>query len=96
MSDIESLKAQIAALKAQQTTKGSPLTVKVGDKGTINVYGLGRFPVCLYLTQINRITELFNSDSFKQFVATNAQLIEANAEYSKKVKLEAKLAELKG
>jgi hypothetical protein len=37
-----------AKLKAGQ---GHKLTVKVGEKGAISVYGLGRFPLTLYKSQ---------------------------------------------
>jgi hypothetical protein len=76
---IAELEKQIAALKAQipQVKIGANadgkggLTVKIGEKGTLNVYGLGRFPVCLYVTQAAKLNELMNSESFKQFVAAN-------------------------
>ena len=45
----EELLAEIAELKRQQSegrTKGS-LEFRVGDKGGVSVYGLGRFPVTL-------------------------------------------------
>lgn len=71
-NQIQELQKQIEALKATiPQAKCGELTVKIGDKGTVNVYGLGRFPVCLYAGQVNKLTELFNSDSFKQFLASN-------------------------
>ena len=41
-------KAENAKLKASGQSK---LTVKVGEKGGISVYGFGRFPMTLYKSQ---------------------------------------------
>ena len=71
-AQIQELQKQIEALKATiPQSKVGDLTVKIGDKGTVNIYGLGRFPVCLYATQVNKLTELFNSPSFKEFLASH-------------------------
>jgi hypothetical protein len=73
-AQLKALQEQIKALQAQvpqvKTDKG--ITVKIGEKGTVNVYGLGKFPVCLYTSQIAKLVELFNSDVFKTFLASNA------------------------
>ena len=45
-SQIDALKAQQSALK-RQLPKG-PVTLRVGDKGGVSVYGVQRFPVTLY------------------------------------------------
>jgi hypothetical protein len=55
------LRAQIAALTAQnevlkaRAEKSSSLSVKIGEKGGLSVYGLGRFPVTLYKSQWIRL-----------------------------------------
>lgn len=60
------LRAQIEALKAKPAGK---LTLKVSEKGGISVYGLGRFPVTLYLEQW---VKLFGMDEeFRVFIAEN-------------------------
>jgi hypothetical protein len=48
----EDLMARIAELEKQLESKESgKLEFKVGDKGGVSVYGLGRFPVTLYYEQ---------------------------------------------
>jgi hypothetical protein len=42
---------------AKKTEKG--LTFKVSEKGLVCAYGLGRFPVSLYLTQLVKFAEGF-------------------------------------
>ena len=52
----EELKARVAELEKQagRRQKGS-LEVRVGEKGGVSVYGLGRFPVTLYYEQWIRL-----------------------------------------
>lgn len=77
---IADLQKQIEALKATiPQSKVGDLTVKIGEKGTINVYGLGRFPVCLYATQAVKLNELMNSQGFKEFIAANADKLSFKA-----------------
>jgi hypothetical protein len=48
----EDLMTRIAELEKQLESKESgKLEFKVGDKGGVSVYGLGRFPVTLYYEQ---------------------------------------------
>jgi hypothetical protein len=48
----EDLMARIAELeKKLESKQGGKLEFKVGDKGGVSVYGLGRFPVTLYYEQ---------------------------------------------
>jgi hypothetical protein len=48
----EDLMARISELEKQLGTKQSgKLVFKIGDKGGVSVYGLGRFPVTLYYEQ---------------------------------------------
>lgn len=52
----------ILDLLAKQSAqrKVNKLTLKVGAKGGISVYGMGRFPITAYASQIERMgTELF-------------------------------------
>ena len=54
----EELLARIAELekKAEGRKKGT-LEFRVGEKGGVSVYGLGRFPVTLYYEQWIRLLE---------------------------------------
>ncbi len=48
----EELKAQLEqAQKQLSSKKGGALDFRVGEKGGVSVYGLGRFPVTLYYEQ---------------------------------------------
>jgi hypothetical protein len=46
----EELKARVAELERKDGRSGN-LEFKVGEKGGVSVYGLGRFPVTLYYEQ---------------------------------------------
>ena len=52
------LLAQVEALKAQLASASKPkaLTLKVSEKGALSIYGLGRFPITLYLSQFNKLS----------------------------------------
>ena len=52
----EELKARLAEMESQKGTKRSgALDFRVGEKGGVSVYGLGRFPVTLYYEQWTRL-----------------------------------------
>ena len=54
----EELKARLAELEERGTTRRSgELDFKVGEKGGVSVYGLGRFPVTLYYEQWIRLLD---------------------------------------
>jgi hypothetical protein len=57
----EELLARIAELekKGEGRKKGS-LDFRVGEKGGVSVYGLGRFPVTLYYEQWIRLLDVAN------------------------------------
>jgi hypothetical protein len=44
---------------------------EIGAKGTMNIYGLGRFPVCLYLSQLQGLNSLINTKEFADFINAN-------------------------
>jgi len=53
----EELKARLSQLEKEVDTKkrSGDLIFKVGEKGGVSVYGLGRFPVTLYYEQWIRL-----------------------------------------
>lgn len=54
----EELLARIAELEKQSGSKKSgKLEYRVGEKGGVSVYGLGRFPVTLYFEQWIRLLD---------------------------------------
>jgi len=54
----EDLMARIAQLEKQLGSKQpGNLEFKVGEKGGVSVYGLGRFPVTLYYEQWNKLLD---------------------------------------
>ena len=67
----EELKAKLAQMEKQAETRkrSGALEFKVGEKGGVSVYGLGRFPVTLYYEQWNRL--LGAADDLKKFMEDN-------------------------
>jgi hypothetical protein len=66
----EELLARIAELEKQSGTraKGS-LEFRVGEKGGVSVYGLGRFPVTLYYEQWIRLLDV--AENLRAFLEEN-------------------------
>jgi hypothetical protein len=62
-SELERLRAENEALKK---TKSNNITFKVGQKGGMSMYGLGRFPVTLYKSQW--LILLDATDKIKEFL----------------------------
>jgi hypothetical protein len=67
----EELKAKLSQLEKQVETRKRSGTIefKVGEKGGVSVYGLGRFPVTLYYEQWNRL--LAAAEDLKNFMEEN-------------------------
>ena len=66
----EELMAKIAELeKKVEGRKKGTLEFRVGEKGGVSVYGLGRFPVTLYYEQWNRL--LGAADDIRKFMEEN-------------------------
>ena len=66
----EELMARIAELEKQAGTKKSNrIDFKIGEKGGVSVYGLGRFPVTLYYEQWNRLLD--SADALRTFLEEN-------------------------
>lgn len=53
----DELKARLEELEKKAVRRTGELDFKVGEKGGVSVYGLGRFPVTLYYEQWNRLLE---------------------------------------
>jgi hypothetical protein len=65
-AELEKLKAENAALKSRGS-KG--ISMKVSEKGGVSIYGLGRFPVTLYLEQWTKLLDL--ADDIRSFIKEN-------------------------
>ena len=64
----EELKARLAELEKGTKRSGS-LDFRVGEKGGVSVYGLGRFPVTLYYEQWVRLLDA--SEKLREFLEEN-------------------------
>jgi len=66
----EELKARLAELEKQVAgRRPGELEFKVGEKGGVSVYGLGRFPVTLYYEQWIRLLD--SGDELRVFLEEN-------------------------
>ena len=67
----EELKARLSQLEKEVETKkrSGDLIFKVGEKGGVSVYGLGRFPVTLYYEQWIRLLEA--TPQLREFLESN-------------------------
>lgn len=64
---IEKLKNENEALKKAKTAK---VTVKLGEKGNLCIYGLQRFPFAFYAAQLEWILD--NEKMLREFMKANA------------------------
>jgi hypothetical protein len=67
----EELKAKIAEMEKQTGAlrRGGALEFRVGEKGGVSVYGLGRFPVTLYYEQWTRLLDA--TPQLREFLESN-------------------------
>jgi hypothetical protein len=65
----EELKARLAELEKQGGRRTGALEFRVGEKGGVSVYGLGRFPVTLYYEQWIRLLD--QHDKLRSFLEEN-------------------------
>ena len=66
----DELKARLAELEKQQGTRRTgALEFRVGEKGGVSVYGLGRFPVTLYYEQWIRLLD--SGEKLREFLEEN-------------------------
>jgi 50S ribosomal subunit-associated GTPase HflX len=63
--ELERLRAENARLKGGQ----SRVSLKVGAKGGVSLYGLGRFPVTLYKEQWTKLLDM--ADDTRAFIRAN-------------------------
>ncbi len=68
-AQLERLRQENEALKAQSRARPGHLTMKVSEKGGVSVYGLGRFPVTLYKEQWTKLLE--HADEIRTFIQAN-------------------------
>ena len=65
---------QLTVDQAQQLLSKSSkptVTYKVSPKGAISFYGIRKFPITLYVAEVEQLTEIFSSPQFKQFLVDN-------------------------
>ena len=65
----EELKARVQELEKKTERRTGELDFKVGEKGGVSVYGLGRFPVTLYYEQWVRLLDA--SQKLRDFLEQN-------------------------
>jgi hypothetical protein len=68
-AELDRLRAENEALKAKAEDKRR-VYLKVSDKGGVSLYGLGRFPITLYVEQWE--TVLGMADEIRAFLRDNA------------------------
>jgi ribosomal protein S18 len=79
--DTAELAAKLAAaqaenekLKLQQAVKQTRnLSIRVSEKGAVSLYGMGKFPVSLYVEQWECI--FANAEDIKTFIADNGKVL---------------------
>jgi hypothetical protein len=73
--ELERLKAENERLK-NQSARG--ITLKVSEKGSVSVYGLGRFPLTLYKEQWERVFDM--ADDIRTFMKENDAKLKAQSD----------------
>jgi len=62
---------EAGALLSSMDRPASKLTLKVSEKGAISVYGLSRWPVTLYVEQMERLLAM--ADDIRAFIKANSK-----------------------
>ena len=75
----EMLIAKLAQMEALLAAASKPkaITMKVGEKGGLSIYGLGRFPITLYRSQWERL--LGCKPQIEAFITANSHLLATKA-----------------
>lgn len=69
-AELAKLRAENEILKAQALAKAtSRISCKVSEKGALSIYGMGRFPVTLYLSQFDALDKAW--PNVQAFVSAN-------------------------
>ena len=72
-NDVDDMAAELQRLRAENEAlkkgKDKGLSLKIGEKGGLSVYGLGRFPVTLYKEQWIRLLDM--AEEIRSFIAAN-------------------------
>ena len=76
----EELKAKLSQLEKEVETKkrSGDLIFKVGEKGGVSVYGLGRFPVTLYKEQWTRLLDM--AVEIRDFIRENESKLKSKGD----------------
>ena len=74
-AEIERLRAENENLKAK-SRRG--IYLKVSEKGGVSLYGLGRFPITLYVEQWEKILDM--APEIRQFMQENKAQLKRKAE----------------
>jgi hypothetical protein len=77
----EDLKAELERLRQEnerlRRARSRGVTLKVGAKGGVSVYGLGRFPVTLYKEQWTKLLHM--ADDIRAFIKENDAQLKAKS-----------------
>ena len=65
----EELKSRLEQLEKQGARRTGSLDFRIGEKGGVSVYGLGRFPVTLYYEQWIRLLDA--GERLREFLEEN-------------------------
>lgn len=58
MAEVARLREELSKAQAvKATTAAGRLSLKVSEKGALSIYGLGRFPVTLYASQLDALKD---------------------------------------
>ena len=72
-AELERLRTENESLK--KVRRGGAVSMKVSEKGAVSVYGLGRFPVTLYLEQWDAL--LSHAAELREFIEANKSILKA-------------------
>ena len=76
----DQMKARITGLEGRLAT-GGRISFKVSEKGAVSVYGLGRFPVTLYLEQWDAL--LSRASELRDFIEANKSRLKTKEQNKK-------------
>jgi hypothetical protein len=72
-NDVNDTQGELEKLRAEnqvhKKVKEKGLSLKIGEKGGLSVYGLGRFPVTLYKEQWTRLLDM--AEEIRAFISAN-------------------------